>query len=41
MVVNEDNNNSNVSSELSYKTFQEKALCLSMVAENQLNTKLT
>ena len=41
IVVDEDNNNSNVSPELSYKTSQEKALYLSTVAENQLNTKFT
>ena len=41
IVVDEDNNNSNVSPELFYKTSQEKALYLSTVAENQLNTKST
>ena len=41
MVIDKDNSNSKISSELSYKTSQEKALCLSMVAENQLNTRFT
>jgi len=41
MVIDEDNSNSNISPELSYETFQEKTLCLSMAAKNQLNTRLT
>ena len=41
MVIDEDNSNSNISPELSYETSQEKTLCLSMAAENQLNTRLT
>ena len=37
MVVNDDDNNKDVSPELSYETSQEKAICLSAVAEKQAN----
>ena len=37
MVVNNDDNNNDISPELSYETFQEKAIHLSVVAEKQAN----
>ena len=39
MVVDEDINNNDISPKLSYKTTQEKKLCLSKVAENWKNTR--
>jgi len=38
MVVDNNDNNKDVSPELSYKISQEKAICLSAVAEKQANT---
>jgi len=37
MIVDNDNNNKDVSPKLFYETSQEKAICLSMVAEKQAN----
>jgi len=41
IVVNDENNNKNISLELSYETSQENVICLSIAAEKQANTLST